>query len=198
MNGFKKKSEHLIPWILPLVAILMWELLATFKLEIIEFLVMVGIENQRIPDLTFIIGFHTIIINFFDKSVIASIWPYILDTVYVMNVSLFIASIIGIPVGMYSASSIKRTKLLIPSIDGLRSIPPIALLPIFILFFGIDWSMKLLFVTFGVVWPIIINTYAAYKNIDQTYLKTARNLRYTNSQIFWNVTIRMALPGIFT
>jgi len=80
----------------------------------------------------------------------------------------------------------------------LRPLPSAAIIPVAILFLGIFDSMKVAVITFGALWPILLNTVDGVRNIDPVLLDTARTLSLTRGQALMKIVVPGASPGVFT
>jgi NitT/TauT family transport system permease protein len=112
-------------------------------------------------------------------------------------IGYFIAAIAGIAIGVAMASSKASRQAIQPWVSGLYATPTVALAPLFILWFGIGISSKIVVVMVLVVFPIVINTEAGLRTTSQNLIETVRSFGATNSQIFWKVSLPSALPFIF-
>ena len=85
-----------------------------------------------------------------------------------------IAAVVGVAVGV----AIGATRWLAPYVDPLvhflRSLPPPAILPVFLVLFGIGDRMKIIFIAFGIVWPILLNTIRGVRSVPVLQLETGR------------------------
>jgi ABC-type nitrate/sulfonate/bicarbonate transport system permease component len=111
---------------------------------------------------------------------------------------LLLASLVGIPVGILIGYSRRASDLLSTTIEVLRPVPPAAIIPVAILFLGIDNAMKLGVITFGCLWPIVINTIAGVRNLEPVLIDTGRTLRLSTRQFLWHIVVRGASPYIMT
>lgn len=109
-----------------------------------------------------------------------------------------IAASVGGIFGAYLSRGSSLARTLHPTVEGVRSIPPIALLPLFILAAGVGEALPVLFAAFGAVWPVTIAAFAAVSRVDPLALEVAKNLRMTPRQIARRVVLPLALPGFFT
>jgi sulfonate transport system permease protein len=80
----------------------------------------------------------------------------------------------------------------------LRSLPIIALIPLAILWFGIGEEVKVILVALGVTFPVYINTHAAIRGVDPRYVELAKVLRLSRLGLVRRVILPGALPGFFT
>ena len=109
-----------------------------------------------------------------------------------------LAGIIGIMLGTIIGQSIWAMRGLDPIFQVLRTISPLAWLPISLAAFR-DSQPSAIFVIFITsVWPIIINTAVGIRNIPQDYRNVALVLRLNHLEFFWKIMIPSAAPYIFT
>lgn len=85
-----------------------------------------------------------------------------------------------------------------PLVAALYPIPKSALFPLFILWFGLGDTSKVVTILIGVVFLVLINTVTGVKGIDPTLVKAAQDLGASRLQIFAKVVIPGSLPNIFT
>jgi NitT/TauT family transport system permease protein len=85
-----------------------------------------------------------------------------------------------------------------PLVAAIYPIPKSALFPLFILWFGLGETSKVMTILIGVLFLVLINTVTGVKAIDPVLLKAARDLGANQRQIFTKVVIPGALPNIFT
>jgi nitrate/nitrite transport system permease protein len=109
-----------------------------------------------------------------------------------------LAGLIGIGLGTIIGQSVWAMRGLDPIFQILRTISPLAWLPISLAAFR-DSQPSAIFVIFITsVWPIIINTAVGIRNIPQDYRNVAAVLRLNHLEFFWKIMIPSAAPYIFT
>lgn len=109
-----------------------------------------------------------------------------------------LAAIVGIALGALVGQSVWATRGLDPVFQVLRTVPPLAWLPLSLAAFR-DSAPSAIFVIFITsVWPVIINTAVGIRNIPQDYRNVAAVLRLNHLEFFWRVMIPSAAPYIFT
>ena len=109
-----------------------------------------------------------------------------------------LAGVIGILIGTVIGQSVWAMRGLDPIFQVLRTISPLAWLPISLAAFR-DSQPSAIFVIFiTAVWPIIINTAVGIRNIPQDYRNVAAVLRLNSLEFFWKIMIPSAAPYIFT
>lgn len=107
-----------------------------------------------------------------------------------------LALVVAVPVGILMGSSSTARGLIDPVVELLRPIPPIAMIPLAILWFGIDELSKVLIIAYGAFFPILLNTLAGFHEVDRTHVRAAQTLGATRLQIFRDVVLRSAYPFI--
>ena len=83
------------------------------------------------------------------------------------------------------------------TVEAIRPIPSIALLPIALIALGFGYRMEIVIVAFACVWPILILSRAAVRSIEPRLMEVARALRLPPAQRVWKIIIPAALPRIF-
>jgi NitT/TauT family transport system permease protein len=110
----------------------------------------------------------------------------------------FTISLIAVPVGLLMGYYPKIYSALEVVIDFLRSIPSVALYPVFIWLYGISGNKaKIAVVVFGCSLVILINTLSGVINCNKNRIMVAKTMRFSDIRIFTNVIFLEALPQIF-
>ena len=119
-------------------------------------------------------------------------------TLYRTLVSFFFAAVIGVVIGVaMSLSSVTRW-FWEPVVSFTFPIPKIALMPIFVLWFGVFDLSKIVMTTVACIVTIISATYLGTRNIDKYLLWSARSLGTGERALFWKIVIPAAMPPILT
>jgi nitrate/nitrite transport system permease protein len=109
-----------------------------------------------------------------------------------------LAAVVGVLVGAVIGQSVWAMRGLDPLFQVLRTVPPLAWLPISLAAFR-DSNPSAIFVIFiTAIWPVIINTAVGVRNIPQDYRNVARILRLNQLEFFFKVMVPAAAPFIFT
>lgn len=119
-------------------------------------------------------------------------------TLYRALLGFFIGAVIGIPVGILMARSALIRWFFDPLISIGFPMPKIAFLPIFILWFDIYDTSKIIMVAFACFFPIVSATYAGCMGIDKWPLWSARSMGAKERELLWEVYLPMAMPQILT
>jgi len=102
----------------------------------------------------------------------------------------------ALPLGLIMGASTSAYALFNPLIQILRPIPPIAFIPLAILWFGLGNPPAVFLIALGAFFPILMNTIAGVRSVDAIYLRAARNLGASRSTIFARVMLPAAMPYI--
>ncbi|SFL86625.1 nitrate/nitrite transport system permease protein [Bradyrhizobium sp. NFR13] len=109
-----------------------------------------------------------------------------------------LAAVVGIALGTLVGQSVWAMRGLDPIFQVLRTIPPLAWLPLALAAFR-DGQPSAIFVIFITsIWPIIINTAVGIRNIPQDYRNVAAVVQLNPLEFFWKVMLPSAAPYIFT
>lgn len=103
---------------------------------------------------------------------------------------------IGLVLGFITGLSRTGERLLDTSVQMLRNVPHLALIPLVILWFGIDETAKIFLVALGTLFPLSLNTYHGIRNIDRGLLEMARSYGLSGFSLFRQVILPGALPSI--
>lgn len=107
-------------------------------------------------------------------------------------------AIIGVPLGILMAWNKSFELMVKPVFDLLRTIPPVAWIPIMILFFGIGIEAKVAVILVSSFIPCVINSYSGIKQTNPVHLWVGHTFGATNRQLLFKIAIPTALPFIFT
>jgi len=109
-----------------------------------------------------------------------------------------LGSLIAVVVGTLTGRSVVARGLFEPTIQVIRPIPAIALVPLAILWFGIGEESKLFLTSLGVFFPVWVNTHAGIVGAREDYLRVAASLGASKLLTFTGVVLPGALPFILT
>jgi sulfonate transport system permease protein len=111
---------------------------------------------------------------------------------YLIGVAL--ALTFGIAMGIFS----RVNKFFSLFFNAVRQIPPLAWIPLFILWFGIGENSKIILIAKSSFFPILINTIEGIHRLPATYLELSRLYRITRKDLIFKMYVPQALPFIFT
>ena len=107
-----------------------------------------------------------------------------------------VAFSIALPIGLVMGLWESFRKAVDPVIELLRPIPPIAIIPLGILWFGIGEFSKVFIIAYAAFFPIALNVVGGIRQVDSIHIKAAQTLGANPMQIFYYVTLRSAIPNI--
>lgn len=105
---------------------------------------------------------------------------------------------LALPLGLAMGASQRVYALFNPMLQVLRPIPPIAYIPLSILWFGLGNPPAIFLISLGAFFPVLINTIAGVRQVDGIYLRAARNLGANGPTLFYRVILPAAVPYILT
>src|SRR3954451_9127600 len=175
------RVDGLIPWIVPLAIILIWQLACV-----------TGFVSARVlpaPSDVALAGWKLLLSGELARNIWVSFWR--------ASIGFLIGGSIGFSFGLANGLSQVSSKLTDTTLQMVRNIPHLALIPLVILWFGIDESAKLFLVALGVFFPIYQNTYHGVRTVDPGLIEMGRVYGLGRYQLFWQVILPGALPSIF-
>ena len=122
------------------------------------------------------------------KALIESLWPF--------AVGMALTVVFGILIGIVIAQWRILEYILDPFINALYAIPRIALVPLIILWAGLEFTGKVTILVSVAVFPIIVNTYAGIRDVRGSMLEIGRAYGATETQIFFKIVLPAAIPFI--
>ncbi|HEY2453240.1 MAG TPA: taurine ABC transporter permease TauC [Scandinavium sp.] len=128
----------------------------------------------------------------------ATLWQHLAASLTRILIALLAAVIIGIPVGIAMGLSPTVRGILDPLIELYRPIPPLAYLPLMVIWFGIGETSKILLIYLAIFAPVAMSALAGVKSAQQVRLRAAQSLGASRAQILWFVILPGALPEILT
>ncbi len=105
---------------------------------------------------------------------------------------------LALPLGLLMGTRPRAFELINPLIQILRPIPPIAFIPLSIIWFGIGDPPAVFLIAIGAFFPVLLNTVAGVHQVDGIFLRAARNLGARGLILFWRVILPAATPSILT
>ncbi|CCG86836.1 aliphatic sulfonate ABC transporter permease SsuC [Erwinia piriflorinigrans] len=172
--------NSLLPWTLPIVLVVVWQL-ASWS----------GWLSTRILPSP-----EAIVVTFCKLSASGELWQHLAISSWRAVIGFSIGGSIGLLLGLITGMSKLGERLLDTSMQMLRNIPHLALIPLVILWFGIDESAKIFLVALGTLFPVYINTWHGIRNIDRGLIEMARSYGLSGWSLFIQVVLPGALPSI--
>lgn len=118
-------------------------------------------------------------------------------TVATMLVGLAAGSFFGLMIGILLGLFRTADRLMEVSIEMLRPVPAIALIPISLLVFGFGFRMEIAIVAFACLWPTMVLARAAVVSVEPRLIQVGRALGFGPVARIWKIVLPAALPRIF-
>jgi len=128
----------------------------------------------------------------------ATLWQHLAASLGRILVALLAAVIIGIPVGIAMGLNPTVRGILDPLIELYRPVPPLAYLPLMVIWFGIGETSKILLIYLAIFAPVAMSALAGVKSAQQVRIRAAQSLGASRAQVLWFVILPGALPEILT
>lgn len=176
----KRSLRRVTPWLLPAGVVLVWQIASA-----------TGWLSTRILPSP-----EGVVEAFWQLSSSGELWQHLAVSSWRAFSGFAIGGSIGLILGLISGLSRWGEQLLDTSIQMLRNVPHLALIPLVILWFGIDESAKIFLVALGTLFPMYINTWHGIRNIDRGLVEMARSYGLSRCALFRHVILPGALPSI--
>ncbi len=176
----KRLRNALLPWLLPVGVIAVWQLSSSQ-----------GWLSTRILPAP-----EKIVTTFWQLTASGELWQHLAISSWRALLGFAIGGSLGLVLGLITGTSRTGERLLDTSLQMLRNVPHLALIPLVILWFGIDESAKIFLVALGTLFPIYLNTYHGIRNIDRGLIEMACSYGLSGWSLFTQVILPGALPGI--
>jgi len=119
-------------------------------------------------------------------------------TLYRVMFGFLLAVVFALPLGILMARSKRVENFCLPLISALMPIPSFALVPLFMLWFGIGNLTTILIVFYAATFPMLFNTWAGVRSVNPLWLRAAGSMGADEQRLFWKVIIPGASPFIIT
>lgn len=126
------------------------------------------------------------------------IFDSLLPSAWRLAVGFGLSAMLAIPLGVLMGAYEGVANLFGPLVQVLRPLPSVTIVPIAVLFFGIDDLMKISVIVFGCFFPILLNTYNGVRGIEPVLVATARNFGLSPAKVLMRVIVIGSAPYVFT
>jgi nitrate/nitrite transport system permease protein len=187
---FQKKSKYIVPPLLALaVFLIVWQILCP-----------PGSKGLPGPMEVIAQTWDPYIINpFFDNGgTDKGLALQIFASLQRVAIGFSLSALVGITLGILIGANDFLYRAVDPLFQVLRTIPPLAWLPIALAAFQQSNPSAIFVIFITSIWPIIINTTVGVQQIPQDYRNVARVLRLKSSKYFWKILLPASVPYIFT
>jgi sulfonate transport system permease protein len=174
-------TDQLMQWALPIAIVVVWEALSLAGL--------IPLRVLPAPTAVLAAGWKLLL----SGELIRNIWVSFCRAI----VGFAIGGSIGFGLGLANGLSRRSERIFDSTLQMIRNIPHLALIPLVILWFGIDEVAKIFLVALGVFFPIYINTLHGIRTVDAQLVEMGRVYGMSTTSLFWRVILPGALPSIF-
>jgi len=180
-----RKSAHLVfkNTIAILIFLALWEICAQLKIII---------------NPLFLPPFSTILKTLAEITVSGELWKHASISLRRALIGYASGVVVAVPLGLTIGWFKKFGDILNPLLQVFRNLPVLALLPVFIMFFGIGEFSKIFVIFWGVLWSILLNTISGVRSVDPQLVRASRSMGTGSVRLFSTVVLPASLPHIFT
>jgi sulfonate transport system permease protein len=171
---------RLLPFALPIAILIAWELASHFG----------WLSTRVLPEP------WAVVRAFWVLAASGEMWHHVVVSSGRALSGFALGGSLALALGLLTGSLRSAETLLDSTLQMLRNIPPLALIPLVILWFGIDESAKLFLVSLGVFFPIYINTFHGIRSVDKGLIEMARSYGLSGWALYRHVILPGALPSI--
>ena len=172
--------KQIAPWIVPILLIILWQLLVQFG----------WLTTRILPAPTAVIQAAITLASS------GELLHHVITSSTRALVGLLIGGTIGFVLGLLNGVFPLAEKLLDSSVQMLRNIPHLAMIPLVIVWFGIGEPAKIFLVAIGVMFPIYLNTFHGIHTVDKGLLEMGKVYGLKPWEQFWQIILPGALPSI--
>jgi ABC-type nitrate/sulfonate/bicarbonate transport system permease component len=131
-------------------------------------------------------------------AVTGEIWPHIAQSGAQLAVGLASAILVGVPLGLAAGRYRTFSYVLDPFLSAFNATPQVAFLPLFVMWIGTGFGMRVLIIFLLAVIPITMNALAAVRTVDPRLLKVASSFGASELHTFRTIILPSALPFILS
>ncbi|OZU87619.1 alkanesulfonate transporter permease subunit [Virgibacillus indicus] len=173
-------NNEIFPWVLPIVIIVLWQILGQYKI----------ITSTLLPTPVEVVQAGIRLFN------TGELQEHVLISTQRALIGFVIGGLVGFIFGLLNGTILFVEKMVDTTIQMVRTIPHLALIPLVVLWFGIDETAKIFLVAVGVMFPIYINTFNGIKNVDGKLIEMGSVYGLSRWKLFTNIILPGSLPAI--
>lgn len=173
-------GRRFVPWAMPVALLALWQWSSS-----------AGLLSAR-----FLPSPRAVVHSFIELTASGELWMHVRVSTLRAFSGFAIGGGLGLALGLLTGSFRWAEALLDTTLQMVRNIPPLALIPLVILWFGIDESAKLFLVSIGVFFPVYINTFHGIQSVDRGLLEMGRTYGLSGWRLYREIVLPGALPSI--
>ncbi|MCK6403255.1 MAG: aliphatic sulfonate ABC transporter permease SsuC [Sphaerotilus natans subsp. sulfidivorans] len=174
------RGQRLLPWLVPLLILLGWEAASLSG----------WLSSRVLPEPLAVAR------AFVSLALSGELLEHVLVSTRRALLGFAIGGGTGLLLGLLTGTFRQAETLLDSTLQMVRNIPPLALIPLVILWFGIDETAKLFLVSLGVFFPVYLNTFHGIRSVDKGLIEMARSYGLSGRALYVQVILPGALPSI--
>lgn len=138
----------------------------------------------------------TIAKQFANLGASGELWEHFRISILRALSGFLLGGLTGLALGVSTGLGKMAERTLDPSLQMLRTVPLLSLIPLFILWFGIGEFSKILMISLGAFFPMYVNTFLGIRNVDAKLYEVSRIFQYSKPQLLIRLIVPAALPNI--
>ena len=170
----------LAPWALPVALLLAWQLAAQWG----------WLSSRILPEP------WAVAKAFWHLTASGELWLHLKTSLWRATVGFAVGAGLGLLLGLFTGSFRHAETLLDTTLQMVRNIPALALIPLVLLWFGIDETAKLFLLAVGVFFPVYLNTFHGIRSADQGLIEMAKSYGLSGWPLYRDVILPAAMPSI--
>jgi len=176
----RRISGQIVPWLVPALILIAWEFAARSG----------GLSSRVLPEPLAVVKAAWSLAQSGDlwANVKVSAWRALVG----FAIGGGIGFVLGLATGLFKSAEIALDS----TVQMIRNIPALAMIPLVILWFGIGEEAKLFLVALGVFFPVYTNTYHGIRSVDRDLIEMARSYGLSGFALYRDVILPGALPSI--
>ncbi|MBT3065573.1 aliphatic sulfonate ABC transporter permease SsuC [Rhodoferax sp. U11-2br] len=179
-KALKAVWQRLLPWLVPVVLMTLWQIASNLG----------WLSTRVLPaPLEVLTAFWTL-------STSGELWTHVRVSAGRALTGLAVGGGLGLLLGLLTGSSRLAETLLDSTIQMVRNIPALALIPLVILWFGIDETAKLFLIATAVFFPLYLNTFHGIRGVDPGLIEMGRTYGLSRWQLYTQIVLPGALSSI--
>jgi NitT/TauT family transport system permease protein len=120
----------------------------------------------------------------------------LVETLSVLVPGFVIAAVLGVAFGVLMGRSELAYNILDPHVTILYNTPRVALIPILLLWMGVDDLLKIVIVILAAIFPVLVNTMVGVRDVSAHFTEPARSMQASERQLLWKVILPATFPFV--
>ena len=179
-SRISRLAAPLAPWALPVLLVAAWQIASRAG----------WLSSRILPEP------WAVAKAFWLLTVSGELWTHLRVSLWRALAGFGLGAGVGLLLGLLNGSSRRAATLLDTTLQMIRNIPALALIPLVILWFGIDEAAKLFLLSVGVFFPVYLNTFHGIRSVDSGLVEMARSYGLSGWALYRDVILPGALPSI--